>query len=232
MQTIQLNRLKTKPGQRLLDLGCGEGRHAIAACLNHDLDIFYLDINPADLAKARNNFTDFFDGANVSALPICGSGLKLPFENHSFDHVVCSEVLEHVHELDTFIAEIERVLKPGASLAVSVPRYWPEKFCWWLSDAYHQVEGGHIRIFTEATLKKLFKQSYQIKGRHWAHALHAPYWWLRCAFWQSGDSQMLVRFYHKFLVWDLLQKPRITRIIERILNPLMGKSLVLYFVKR
>jgi hypothetical protein len=40
-----------------------------------------------------------------------------------------------------------------------------------------------------------------------------------------------VRLYHRLLVWDLMKRPWITRAIDTLLNPVMGKSVVLYFSK-
>ena len=37
--------------------------------------------------------------------------------------------------------------------------------------------------------------------------------------------------YHRFLVWDLMDRPAFTRALERVLNPVMGKSVVMYFQK-
>ena len=129
--------------------------------------------------------------------------------------------------------EIDRVLKPGGSLSISVPRYWPEKICWLLSTAYHNVEGGHIRIFNgRALTQQWLNKDYTLNTRHWAHALHVPYWWLRCAFWSQGEHFFLSRWYHKLLVWDLLKKPWLTQTLEKILDPFMGKSIVLYFTKK
>lgn len=39
----------------------------------------------------------------------------------------------------------------------------------------------------------------------------------------------LVDYYHKLLVWDLMKKPKVTRITEKLLDPVMGKSVVMYF---
>ncbi len=66
-------------------------------------------------------------------------------------------------------------------------------------------------------------------GGHGAHALHVPYWWLQCLFWAKRESSKIVKAYHKLLVWDLLNKPWITQVIDKILNPVMGKSIVMYF---
>jgi hypothetical protein len=66
---------------------------------------------------------------------------------------------------------------------------------------------------------------------HWAHGLHSPYWWLQCLFWNTRENSKLIKIYHQFLVWDLMKKPLFTKILEFILQPLIGKSLVMYFRK-
>ena len=68
-------------------------------------------------------------------------------------------------------------------------------------------------------------------ARHWAHARHSPFWWLKCLFWKTRDSNWLIRQYHRLLVWDLLENPPFTRILEKSMNPIMGKSVVMYFRK-
>ena len=68
----------------------------------------------------------------------------------------------------------------------------------------------------------------RLRGSHHAHALHSPYWWLRCAVGVDRDKHPLVRAYHRLLVWDIVQAPLLTRALDRILNPLLGKSLVVY----
>ena len=66
---------------------------------------------------------------------------------------------------------------------------------------------------------------------HHAHALHSPYWWLRCWVGPRRDDHPAVRAYHRLLVWDIMRAPRLTRVTERVLNPLLGKSLVVYLEK-
>jgi len=156
-----------------------------------------------------------------------GDATRLPFADGSFDRIIASEVLEHLPDDGAAIAELVRVLRPGGSLAVTVPRRLPERICWALSDAYHTTPGGHVRIYRGDRLRAaLTAGGLHHRGRHHAHALHTPYWWLRCAL---GDEQRLaVRLYHRFLIWDLFRRPRVTRLLERLLNPLLGKSLVLY----
>jgi hypothetical protein len=63
---------------------------------------------------------------------------------------------------------------------------------------------------------------------HRAHALHSPYWWLKCAVGIDNDDNPAVRAYLKLLTWDITDAPRVTRALDRVLNPVLGKSVVVY----
>ncbi|MBT8149473.1 MAG: class I SAM-dependent methyltransferase [Pseudomonadales bacterium] len=234
MLTIDFERLAIAPGSTVLDLGCGEGRHCIHAYLLHDsIRSVGVDLNFSDLRSAQKKLGEFpvepSAQANKQIGLYCANGLQLPFATHSFDVVICSEVLEHIADYPAMLGEITRVVKPDGVLAISVPRAWPEHICWWLCEAYHRVEGGHIRIFNAARLQREIGQfGFEQRAKHWAHALHVPYWWLKCLFWQWPNNYLL-RAYHRLLVWDLMQRPRLTRALDALLNPVMGKSVVMYF---
>jgi SAM-dependent methyltransferase len=163
------------------------------------------------------------------AVAVGGDATAMPFEDASFDAVIAAEVLEHVPDDTRAMAEIARVLKPGGRLAVTVPAWLPERICWRLSDDYHNVPGGHVRIFTRPELQaKLHRAGLTVGGHHYAHGLHSPYWWLKCAVGVHNDDHPLARAYHKLLVWDIMSHPPLTRWAEQALNPLIGKSLVVY----
>jgi SAM-dependent methyltransferase len=156
----------------------------------------------------------------------------LPYADGTFDCVIASEILEHVPEDTQAISELVRVLKPGGSLAITVPRWLPEKVCWMLSDEYHANEGGHIRIYKADALRdKVLAHGLRLTDTHHAHALHAPYWWLKCAVGTENSDHPAVAAYHKLLVWDMMSQPWLTRTAESVLNPLIGKSVALYFEK-
>ncbi len=231
MQTIDFKKMQLRHGDRILDVGCGEGRHTIGAYLAANVTAIGVDLCEKDLETARQRARDFedTDNANKSIHFQACNALELPFEDDSFDKVICSEVLEHIPDYQGVLREINRVLKPNGLLAVSVPRAWPEEICWKLSKPYRQVEGGHIRIFNSTQLQHDVEDfGWKRYARHWAHALHSPFWWLKCWKWGDDDA-LLVRWYHKLLVWDLMKRPWLTRALEWLLNPVMGKSVVMYF---
>jgi SAM-dependent methyltransferase len=157
---------------------------------------------------------------------------RLPFADNSFDIVICSEVLEHIPDHARAMRELTRILKPGKILAVSVPRFWPEKICWYLSEAYHIADMGHVRIYKKSALIQQI-ESFGVNhfASHHAHSIHTPFWWLKCLMGVDRMDSKLVNLYHRFLVWDLMKQPRLTAFMDRLFNPILGKSLVLYFKK-
>jgi len=234
MQTVNFDNLNVSAGDLVLDIGCGEGRHSIGLYVDREVNAIGIDLSPEDLKIAKSRIKDFTvtDTNNSSCAFGVGDIQSLPFKDNAYDAVICSEVLEHLESLGNAVSEIVRVLKPGGVLAVSVPRFIPELICWKLSSEYSKTPGGHVRIFRQKNLKQLIlKESVSYTSFHWAHALHSPYWWLKCVFWGREKEHWLVIKYHQFLVWDLMQNPLLTRFLEAVLKPFIGKSLVMYFVK-
>jgi hypothetical protein len=106
--------------------------------------------------------------------------------------------------------------------------------CWALSAEYHAplAEGGHVRIYSRRALHdRLGEAGLRPTASHRAHALHSPYWWLRCAVGPGNADHPLVRPYRRLLEWDIVEAPAVTRRTERVLNPVLGKSLVVYATK-
>ena len=235
MQTIDFNTLGLKDGQRALDLGCGAGRHVHAMYYAAKCHVVGIDLGFEDVKRTRAGFDQIPDmepdSKRFYSLSV-GNALALPFPDATFDKIVCSEVMEHIPDYKQAIAECERILKPGGTLAISVPRFFPEWVCWKLSDDYHNEPGGHIRIFRESVLKDSVEETgLSFFYRHWAHGLHSPYWWLKCAFGVKREDVPIVNAYKRFLEWDILQAPWLTRTLEKVAGPLMGKSVVFYFSK-
>ena len=235
MLTVDFDRLGIRAGERVLDMGCGAGRHAFEM-YRRGADVVALDQDADELATVREWFAAMREEGSVpdgaAADVEQGDALALPFADDAFDRVVAAEVLEHIPDDAAAIAELVRVLRPGGTMAVTVPRWLPEKVCWALSEEYHQVEGGHVRVYRGDELAaQLEAAGLRVTGRSHAHGLHAPYWWLKCAVGTTNDDNPLVKQFHRLLVWDIVARPWPTRWAERVLDPLIGKSLVLYLEK-
>ncbi len=235
MLTFNFKKLTLKnPNGLMLDLGCGEGRHIFGAMEEFpDLQCIGLDPHIESLTKAFEGL-DFLESiSNKKTNFLSGSAYSLPFPDNSFDLVVCSEVLEHLHEYKDAIAEISRVLKTGGSFLASVPAELPEKICWALSKDYQNQPGGHLRIFNKKSLiEDISQNDLQFEYSERFHSIHSAYWWLRCLFWKTQDSNILIKLYKKVLERHILKKPLLIDQIDKILNPVLGKSIALYFIKK
>jgi SAM-dependent methyltransferase len=239
MLTVRLDRLSAlglPPGALVLDAGAGFGRHAFELA-RRGYRTVALDRAAEEVEATRATLAAMVESGEAEDKHVVG-GLRgdataLPFPDGCFDAAVTSEVLEHVPDDTGALAELRRVLRPGGILAATVPSWLPEKINWMLADDYHApaAVGGHVRIYSATELTaKLRAAGFDVVGSHHAHALHSPYWWLKCAVGVGDDDHPLVRRYRRFLEWDIVRQPRSTRIAERVLSPVLGKSLVLYGV--
>ena len=236
MLTADYDRLGLAPGERLLDLGCGFGRHAFEAA-RRGADVVALDAGRDEVEGVVATFVAMLEAGElvageVRAAAVQGDALHLPFPDGSFDRVICAEVLEHIPDDRAAMAELARVLRPGGTMAITVPRFFPELVNWALSDEYHLVPGGHVRIYRRSVIEQRLRGvGLRVSGHGFAHGLHSPYWWLKCLVGTTNEDNRFVRAYHRLLVWDIVKRPAITRLAERVLAPIMGKSVVYYLDK-
>lgn len=237
MQTVNVHHLDLSKGDRVLDVGCseGEGNHLQAAYEHYAVRAVGVDSSVERLRTFRTRFVQYphRPASEHRSLHLSGANLlNLPFDCETFDAVICAEVLEHVPDYRSALEELRRVLRPGGRLALSVPRFFPEWVCWVLEEHYHSTPGGHLRIFRRTPLRREIEaRGFRYLRSHSAMGLHTLFWWLTCLLWERRDRSLLLEKYNDFLVWDMMEKPWISRVLDRVLNPWIGKSRVLYFQK-
>ena len=234
MLTIRFDRLGVQPGDLVLDAGAGFGRHAFELA-RRGANVVALDYAADEVIATRNVFGAMLEGGEIAADRyvgvLRGDATRLPFADDSFDRVITSEVLEHIQADVDAIAELVRILRPGGTFAATVPSWFPEKINWMLSDEYHAPKsvGGHVRIYSATELKaKLRTAGLEVVGSHHAHALHSPYWWLKCAVGPRRTDSRAVNAYQKLLEWEIVKQPAAMKLVERGLAPALGKSLIVY----
>jgi SAM-dependent methyltransferase len=170
-QAIDPQKLCLTPATRLLDVGCGQGRHLLE--LSRWPGRFVgLDMSRDDLNGLRYmlTLTERERPVRATIVPVQGDGERLPFADGLFDFVICTETLEHVPDDAVVARELVRVLRPGGVLAVSVPDEHSERLLWRFSPRYRTTPGGHVRIYRRRDIARLLRECgaepYAIDFRH------------------------------------------------------------------
>ena len=229
--TVDLDRLDVRDEHLVLDAGCGEGRHCFG-CLERGAGVVGLDLDFPSLRAAFGRLNERAGELGSVGAMNQGDAFHLPYRDATFDRVICSEVMEHVHDYVGAARELARVTKPGGRLAITIPTATSEQLYLRLGDEYFESPGGHIRIFKPRQLALgLAKAGLGTVGVGFAHGFHTPYWVLRSIMnLPTADDSRLVQFYRKFLI-QITGSPFMDRLEKKVLNRICPKSLVLYAEK-
>jgi SAM-dependent methyltransferase len=155
---------EARPGERVLDLGCGAGRF-VAALQVAGARPVGVELAQAALDRARRN-------APGADLRLLGDDGSLPLDHASVDLVWCSEVLEHVADTAHALLEVRRVLRPGGRLLVTVPFHGRVKgtlIALARFDAHFDPLGQHLRFYTRTSLAATLDETgfSEVRVRPW-----------------------------------------------------------------
>jgi SAM-dependent methyltransferase len=223
-----------QPGERVLDLGCGSGRHTLEAA-RFPGRVVGVDISTDDLRAAKFMYDDLRRKGQVRGHAdfIIGDAQNLPFRDGAFDKSICTETFEHIPDDRRGIAEFERVTKPGAPVCVSVPNYWPERAFWALSWDYWHSPGGHVRWYRPGEMWRILEsQNIDVQFQRNRHSSQAVYWFLRCVFGLPREDFLPVKLTWKLINWHHNRRIKLLERIEATANLVIGKDMILYGRKR
>lgn len=163
-----LEGLDLKAGDKVLDVGCGDGffLYSISA-LPIELTLVGFDNDKRILTIARKNL------ANRKLRLVYGDAAAMPFTENSFNQAIMTEVLEHVKNERKALAEVYRILKPNGILVLTVPSYnfpflW-DPLNWTLQNIFGTHISGtnffagiwarHLRLYKRENLQELINNA-------------------------------------------------------------------------
>ena len=231
METFNFKSLNLKKIKTAIDVGCGNGRHLKSLGFKlSNAKIIGIDQSEKEINALLGEFQEHHCKSQNTYQFIRGDVRNIEIPDNSQDLVICSEVLEHVPNFREVLKECYRILKPGAVMLISVPSYLPESLCWMYSKEYMQTPGGHIRIFKKDFLKECFKElSLKLFKHHREHSMHSIYWILKAR--NNMKENDFLKSLHALLVKQMFGQAKFSLFLEKLLNPLFGKSECFYLRK-
>jgi len=188
LQTVDLDVLGLKPGEHILDVGCGGGRHVLQA-VRRDCHVVGVEpeLNDIRIARAYLYFLGKEHGLKGRIDLLRAVGERLPFADESFDRALCTEVFEHIPDERPLLNELVRLLRPGGTLAISVPDFLSERISWWLLAAQRLRLEDHLRIYRRRRLVDLLREAgMTVYARRYRHSLESLKWFL---VWMSARTE-------------------------------------------
>lgn len=137
-------------GERLLDLGSGDGAFAEAAA-RAGAHVIGAEVAAAAVERAREAHPDL----DFRLVAIDG---PLPFEDCSFDVVWSSEVIEHIADTARWLSEVRRVLVPGGRVILTTPAHGRVRLALGGIERFSEPLGDHLHLYTTSSLRSLLAE--------------------------------------------------------------------------
>jgi 2-polyprenyl-3-methyl-5-hydroxy-6-metoxy-1,4-benzoquinol methylase len=225
---VNLPALGVRAGDRVIDVGCGEG--GLAELLAR-AGLHVTGVEPA--AHLREHFEARLGGIDPESAVVDGLADALPFADGELSAIVMTEVLEHVSDPKSALVELRRVLRPGGVLCLSVPTSYTELLFWRLHPRYAE-NATHERIFTRPELDRLILLSgFEVtrwEGRNFLPAVS----WVFHALLRSESDHTGAILEHRFVdralggLWRVLELIGSRGLVEAAGNRIWAKSWYVY----
>lgn len=172
--SINADLLPSDATSRVLDVGCGDGRHLRAAAIRGCFTVG-VDYAPGELRAARAGL------GTLRVDLIAADAAHLPFRPSAFDAVICTETLEHLPDDRAALNEIARILDDVGTMLGAVPSHFTELLYWRLSRGYRTTPGGHVRIYEpHILLGRLRAAGLRPASIRYAHFVDSMVWLRFC----------------------------------------------------
>jgi SAM-dependent methyltransferase len=159
---------------RVLDVGCGDGRHIAEAALRGCYAVG-VDYDPAELHRARQRL------GTLGVALVAADASRLPFRDGAFDAAICTETFEHLPDDVGAMRELSRTLRAGGTLLGAVPSHFTELVFFRLSRGYRNAPGGHVRIYAPKRLfDRLRGEGFSIASMRYVHFVDSLFWLRFC----------------------------------------------------
>lgn len=139
-----------KTGDKVLDVGCGNGDATRRiASLGHECTGVDIALDAIEFARVQNPELRY---------EVVDADGKIPFEASSFDAIYCAEVIEHIYNVQNFLRDIARVMKPDGIALISTPYHGLLKnlmITLTNFEKHFDPTSPHIRFFTPLTLETM-----------------------------------------------------------------------------
>jgi SAM-dependent methyltransferase len=225
---LSLSALGAERGASVVDVGCGEGQ---LAELLVGAGVHVTGVEPASYLRER--FRDRVLSVDPESRILDGLADRLPFADGEVEHIVTTEVLEHVPDPAAALRELRRVLATGGTLCVAVPTSYTELVFWRLHPQYAE-NATHERIFTKPELRRMIEcAGFSIERWEGRNFLPAVSWVFHALLRSRSDHTGAIE-QHRFVdlglaaIWRLLALVRVLPLVEAVGSRVWAKSWYVY----